>query len=265
MRAEASAGFHEPLGATLDSTGANFAYPAPGASAVFVCVFDDTDREVVRIRLPGRTGDVHHGHVAGIAAGARYGLRVEGPFQPWHGHRFNARKLLVDPWAVALDRRFALHPALFDTGETPDDADSAPFMPKALLAAPLPPIRRRAPHGPQVIYELHVKGFTAAHPGVPEAIRGTFAGLAHPAAIDHLRRLGVTCVEVMPAAAWIDERHLPPLGLTNHWGYNPVALLAPDPKLAPGGMAEVREAVAALQAAGIAVVLDVVLNHSGEG
>jgi glycogen debranching enzyme GlgX len=265
MRAEASAGFHEPLGATLDSGGANFAYPAPGASAVFACVFDDADREVARILLPGRTGDVHHGHVAGIAAGTRYGLRVEGPFQPWHGHRFNARKLLVDPWAVALDRRFALHPALFDTGETPDDADSAPFMPKAVLAAPLPPIRRRAPRGPQVIYELHVKGFTAAHPGVPEAIRGTFAGLGHPAAIDHLRGLGVTCVEVMPAAAWIDERHLPPIGLTNHWGYNPVALLAPDPKLAPGGMAEVRGAVSALQAAGIAVVLDVVLNHTGEG
>ncbi|WP_203076705.1 glycogen debranching protein GlgX [Falsiroseomonas ponticola] len=265
MQAEASAGFHEPLGATLDSTGANFAYPAPGAEAVFVCVFDDADREIARIRLPGRTGDVHHGHVAGMAAGTRYGLRVEGPFAPWHGHRFNPRKLLVDPWAGRIDRRFALNPALFDTGEAPDGADSAPHLPKAVLAAPLPPIHRRGPRGPQVIYELHVKGFTAAHPAIPAAIRGTFAGLAHPAAIGHLRGLGVTCVEVMPAAAWIDERHLPPLGLTNHWGYNPVALLAPDPKLAPGGMAEVRAAVAALQDAGIAVVLDVVLNHSGEG
>jgi glycogen operon protein len=121
MQAEASAGFHEPLGATLDSTGANFAYPAPGAEAVFVCVFDDADREIARIRLPGRTGDVHHGHVAGMAAGTRYGLRVEGPFAPWHGHRFNPRKLLVDPWAGRIDRRFALNPALFDTGEAPDD------------------------------------------------------------------------------------------------------------------------------------------------
>jgi glycogen operon protein len=265
MRAEATEGSPEPLGATPDEAGANFAYPAPRATAVFVCVFDGQDREVARIRLPGRHGEVHHGHVAGIAPGTRYGLRVEGPFEPWQGHRFNPRKLLLDPWAREIDRRFALAPALFDTGEAPDQADSAPFMPKALLTAPLPPIRGRAPRGPRVIYELHVKGFTATHPAIPAAIRGTFAGLGHPAAIAHLRGLGVTCVELLPAAAWIDERHLPPLGLTNHWGYNPVALLAPDPKLAPSGMAEVRAAVSALREAGIATVLDVVLNHSGEG
>lgn len=265
MRAEATEGSHEPLGATLDETGANFAWPAPGASAVFVCVFDAQDREIARIRLPGRHGAVHHGHVEGIAAGTRYGLRVEGAFEPWNGHRFNPAKLLVDPWARQIDRRFALAPALFDTGDAPDAADSAPFLPKAVLAPPLPPIRRHAPRGPQVIYELHVKGFTATHPAIPEVLRGTFAGLAHPAAIAHLRGLGVTCVELLPAAAWVDERHLPPLGLANYWGYNPAALLAPDPGLAPGGMAEVRDAVAALQDAGIAVVLDVVLNHTGEG
>jgi glycogen operon protein len=265
MQAEAAEGAPEPIGATLRPGGANFAWPAPGAQAVHLCIFDAADREIARIRLPGRTGEVHHGFVAGIEAGTRYGLRVEGPFAPWHGHRFNPAKLLVDPWARALDRPFALHPALFDTGDAPDGTDSAPFLPKALLAPALPPLTRRAARGPQVIYEMSVKGFTARHPAIPEAIRGTFAGLAHPAAIDHLVKLGVTMVELLPAAAWIDERHLPPLGLANAWGYNPVAFLCPDPRLAPGGMAEVREAVAALQAAGIAVIQDIVLNHSGEG
>jgi glycogen operon protein len=264
MRAEATAGAPEPIGAWPDEAGAGFAYPAPGASAVFVCVFDG-EHEVARIRLPGRTGDVHHGHVAGMPVGTRYGLRVEGPWDPWRGHRFNAAKLLVDPWARALDRPFALAPALFDTGDAPDAVDSAPFVPKAVLTAAPAPVLRRAPRGPQVIYELHVKGFTARHPEVPEAIRGTFAGLAHPAAVAHLKGLGVTTVELMPCAAWVDERHLPPLGLSNYWGYNPVAPLCPDPRLAPGGMAEVRSAVAALQEAGIAVILDIVLNHTGEG
>ncbi len=265
MQAEAGPGVPEPLGATPTAGGANFAYPAPGAEAAFLCIFDASEREVARIRLPGRTGDVHHGYVAGIAAGARYGLRVEGPWEPWRGHRFNAAKLLVDPWARQLDRPFALHPALFDTADRPDGADSAPFLPKAVLTARLPPLRRAAPRGPHVIYEMHVRGFTARHPAIPEAIRGTFAALAHPVSLAHLRGLGVTCVELLPTAAWVDERHLPPLGLRNYWGYNPAAFLAPDPRLAPGGMAEVREAVAALQSAGIAVIQDVVFNHNGEG
>jgi glycogen operon protein len=263
MRAEASAS--EPLGAWLTETGAHFAFPAPGADAVFVCLFDERDREVARVRLPGRCGDVHDGAVAGVAAGTRYGLRVEGPWDPARGHRFNPAKLLVDPWARALDRPFSLQPALFDTGAEPDATDSAPFVPKAILAPALPAATRLRRQGPRVIYELHVKGFCALHPAIPEAIRGTFAGLAHPAAIAHLTGLGVTTVEIMPAAAWVDERHLPPLGLSNYWGYNPVAFLCPDPSLAPGGMAEVRDAVAALQAAGLEVILDVVLNHSGEG
>ncbi len=263
MRAEARAGTAEPLGATLTPEGASFAFPAPDATAVLVCVFDAQDREIARISLPGRLGEVHHGVIAGIEAGTRYGLRVEGPWDPPRLHRFNARKLLVDPWARQLDRPFALHPALFDTGESPDGTDSAPFLPKAVLAAPLPPRTARAVPGPHVIYELNVKGITARHPDVPEASRGTFAALPH--VIPHLRRLGVTMVELMPAAAWIDERHLPPLGLRNAWGYNPAALLAADPRLAPGGMREVRAAVAALQQAGIAVIQDIVLNHTGEG
>jgi glycogen operon protein len=265
MQAEASAGSPEPLGASLTEGGANFAFPAPHATAVFVCIFDAREREIARIRLPARTGDVHHGHIAGMTAGVRYGLRVEGPWDPAQGHRFNAAKLLVDPWARALDRPFTLHPALFDTGGEPDRADSAAVMPKAVLAPALPPTPRRVrPRQPQVIYEMHVKGFTARHPRIPPAIRGTFAALAHPATIEHLIGLGITAVELMPAAAWVDERHLPPLGLSNYWGYNPVAPLCPDPRLAPGGMAEVRAAVAALQEAGLAVIQDVVLNHTGE-
>jgi glycogen operon protein len=265
MQAEASAGLPEPLGARLAEGGANFAFPAPDATALFVCIFDPRDREVARIRLPGRTGDVHHGHVAGLAAGTRYGLRAEGPWDLSLGHRFNPAKLLVDPWARTLDKPFALHVALFDTGEAPDPDDSAGAVPKAILSPALPPApARRAPTGPRVIYELHVKGFTTLHPRIPEPIRGTFAALAHPAAIEHLVRLGVTTLELMPVAAWVDERHLPPRGLSNYWGYNPIAPLCPDPRLAPGGMAEVRSAVAALQAAGLAVIQDVVLNHTGE-
>ncbi len=265
MLAAAGPGLPEPLGAVSVAGGANAAIPAPGASSVFICIFDAAEREVARLRLPGRTGEVHHGFLPGLLPGTRYGLRAEGPWDPRRGLRFNPAKLLVDPWARRLDRPFALHASLFDTGDAPDPADTAPYVPRALLED-MPPSRRgAAPRGPQVIYELHVKGFTALHPDIPESIRGTFAGLAHPAAVAHLRDLGITCVELMPAAAWIDERHLPPLGLGNHWGYNPAALLAPDPRLAPGGMAEVRSAVAALQAAGIAVIQDVVLNHSGEG
>ncbi len=261
-----SEGLPEPLGVTADSTGANIAIVAPDAAAIEFCLFDPTGtHEVSRHRLPARTGALFHGHLAGLAPGARYGLRAHGPWAPEDGHRFNPAKLLVDPWAWALDRGFAPHPALFDTGDAPDPTDSAPFLPKAILDLPLPPLSHAPLRGPQVIYELHVRGFTMLHPDIPAALRGTFAGLGHPAAIAHLRGLGVTLVELLPVAAWIDERHLSPLGLTNYWGYNPVALLAPDRRLAPGGMAEIRAAVARLHEAGIGVLLDVVFNHTGEG
>lgn len=262
--ADPECGAPEPLGVTLVAGGVNVAVAAPDASAVEFCVFDG-DVET-RIALPGRTGDVMHGFVPGIASGARYGLRAHGPWQPGLGHRFNPAKLLCDPYATALDQAFALAPELFDTGDVPDATDSAPFVPKAIVTVALPATApRAAPRGPDVIYELHVRGFTKLHPDIPENLRGTFAGLAHPAAIAHLTRLGITAVELLPVAAWIDERHLPSLGLSNYWGYNPAAFLAPDPRLAPGGMPEVRAAVAALHAAGIGVILDVVFNHSGEG
>jgi len=262
----------EPLGLTLVPGGANVAVFSAHASAVELCLFDgDGQTEVERIALPERTGDVFHGFVAGISAGTRYGLRAHGPYDPRHGHRFNAAKLLVDPYATALDRRFALHPALFDElpgGVTRNDADSAPFVPKAIARLPFAPPPApgvRVPWPDTIIYELHVRGFTRSLAAVPEALRGTCAGLAHPAAIAHLVQLGITTVELMPVAATIDERHLAPLGLTNYWHYNPVALLTPDARLAPGGIDELAACIGALHAAGIEVVLDVVLNHTGEG
>ena len=268
-------GSPEPLGARLTPAGLNIAVHAPAAVAVELCLFDAAgEAEVARIALPARTGPVFHGCVADLGVGTRYGLRAHGPFDPAAGHRFNPNKLLVDPFALQLDRPFVLHPAMFgyqtddpQGGASFDEADSGPFMPKAVVidAAPPPAPALSIPWGETVIYELHVRGFTRTHPDIPEAIRGTFAALAHPAAIAHLTRLGVTTVELLPAAAWVDERHLPPLGLTNYWGYNPVAWMAPDPRLAPGGWAEVRAATDALAEAGIETVLDVVFNHSGEG
>lgn len=259
-----------PLGVMPTDGGIHVAVHAPRAEAVFFCLFDETgETELARLRLPDRTGPVWHGFLPGIGAGARYGLRAEGAWEPARGLHFNPAKLLLDPFAAAIDRPFTLAPCLFDPPDAPrpSPADSAGAMPKAIVLAPPALLPPRPPFdwSRQSLYELHVRGFTMRHPEVPPAQRGTFAALAHPAVLDHLKRLGIGAVELMPVAAWIDERHLPPLGLSNYWGYNPVALCAPDPRLAPGGWPEVRAAVAALQAAGIAVILDVVFNHTGEG
>lgn len=253
-----------PLGVQPTGDGIDVAVLAPDAEAVAICLFDAADRETHRLRLPDRVGGVWHGHFPGVAAGARYGLRAHGPWDPAAGHRFNPNKLLLDPWALTLDRPLRLHPALFDA-DAPRADDTAPLMPKGIVLCPDAAAGAGAPDWDrQVIYELHVRGFTMTHPDIPPAIRGTYAALAHPAATGHLRRLGVTAVEIMPSAAWVDERHLPAIGRSNYWGYNPVGFLAPDPRLAPGGWADVRAATDALHAAGMHVILDVVLNHSGE-
>ncbi len=239
-------GCPEPLGVALDADGINIAVFSANATAIELCLFDEKGEvEVERVLLPARTDNVFHGHIGGISVGARYGLRAYGPWEPEKGHRFNPSKLLIDPYATSLDRPLALHPSMFDwppgspSGGPPSQVDSAPFMPKAIIepaSAPTEPAPSAAGWEGQVVYEMHVRGFSKLNPAIPEPLRGTFAALKEPAALDHIRRLGVSAVEIMPASAWIEERHLPPLGLTNYWGYNPVSYMAPDPRLAPAAL-----------------------------
>ena len=204
---------------------------------------------------------VLRGLAPGFGTGARYGFRVQGPYDPARGARFDPSKLLADPYAWRFDRSFRLHPSMFAFGD-----DSGPFAPKAIAGAPQAgePGRKRIAPEALVIYELNLRGFSRLNPAIPECARGKFLGLAHEASIAHLAALGVTAVEVMPSDAFVDERHLPQLGLSNAWGYNPVVFGAPDPRLAPGGWADVRAATDALHAAGMEAILDVVFNHNGE-
>nr|WP_206066022.1 glycogen debranching protein GlgX [Novosphingobium sp. ERN07] len=234
-----------------------FTVRSPRAEALTLCLFDgDAEQRVPMVR----DGDNWSVEIAGDLRGSAYGYRASGQWNPPAGLWFDPAKLLVDPHALELDRPFTYDPSLSAYG-----IDTTAIVPKAVVTAPpsitpAPPLFR---HG-GLIYELNVRGFTMLHPDVPEAIRGTVAALAHPAIINHLKRLHVSAVELMPIVAWIDERHLPPLGLSNAWGYNPVAMMALDPRLCPGGVPELRDTVAALRAEGIGTILDIVLNHSGE-
>jgi len=253
---------NEALGVALTPDGADVAVFSAHASAVLVCLYDaNGESEIARVRLERGADGVHRASIPNVRSGARYGLRADGPFDPSAGHRFDVSKLLADPYAQAFDRPFSLHPSMFSFA-----IDSGPFAPKAIALAPtvVEPGRQRIAWDQTVIYEANLRGLTKLRADIPEAARGCFAGLAHPAVVGHLQALGVTTVEVMPADAWIDERHLPALGLSNAWGYNPVVLGAPDPRLAPGGWAEVRAATDALHAAGMEAILDIVLNHNGE-
>lgn len=253
----------EPLGVALTAQGANVAVFSDHAESVAFCLFDEQNREIFRAKLPERTGPVFHGHFDHVSAGARYGFRADGPWRPEAGLYFNPQKLLLDPFALNIDRIPKLHPSFF-----PESAeDSGPFAPKSVLVAPRPAVTKnpKIPWRDTVIYEAHVRGFTKTLLAVPEAQRGTFAGLAHPAAIAHLKHLGVTTLELLPCAAFIDERHLVAKNLSNYWGYNPILFGAPDPRLAPGGFDEIASAVDALHRENIEVLIDVVLNHSGEG
>lgn len=246
------------LGAHADPTETRFAVRAPLADAVWLCLFDGgAERRVVM----AREGDDWVVAVPGDLSGARYGYRAEGTWAPERGLWFDPAKLLVDPYAVELDHRFVYDARLGMYG-----ADTAVLVPKALVPFSTPLVSLEAPrfvHG-GLVYEVNVRAFTMLHPDVPETMRGTVAALAHPAVLAHLQKLHVGAIELMPIVAWIDERHLPPLGLSNAWGYNPVAMMALDPGLCPGGVAELRATVTALHAAGIGVLLDLVFNHSGE-
>jgi len=248
-------------GVKLGADGAAFTVRAPQAHQVWVCLYDDEDRETARLALPAASDGLFSAFVPGLTAGQCYGLRADGPFEPERGHRFDPAKLLVDPFAVRINRPFAWHPDLARFG-----VDTAHLVPRAVLEPPLPDRASRPPLFVPgcLVYELPVRAFTILHPAIPLSDRGTLRALAHPAVIEHLRSLHVTAVELMPIAAWIDERHLAPLGLTNAWGYNPVTMLALDPRLAPGGVQDLRFAVDALRDAGIGVLVDVVYNHTGE-
>jgi glycogen debranching enzyme len=198
--------------------------------------------------------------VEGISEGQHYGLRAHGPYDPAAGHHFDHHKLLLDPYAKCISEPFQYTPPLSRHG-----AETAHLVPKAIAFADLPAVPVRIPHQPGLIYELNVRGFSMRHPDVPEAKRGTIAALAEPAIIKHFKSIGADTIELMPIAAWIDERHLVNLGLRNAWGYNPVSFFAIEPRLAPGGLQELRDTVSILHEHGISVLLDVVFNHTGEG
>ena len=251
------------LGATATAEGVNFAVYSEAASALYVSIYDELDKEIGRFELDGHSDNIHSGLITGIGAGAKYGFRADGPYDPAQGLHFDPNKLLVDPYAKRLDRPFVRSPRLRLPRE--DAVDTAPLVPKGLVAgASNPPAspRRKAP---QLFYELNVRGFTMRHPSVQGALRGTIAGLTTHQVIDHFHFLGVDTVELMPVAAFIDDGHLPILGLTNAWGYNPVAYFAPDPRLAPRGPQELRTLTDLYRKNGISVILDVVYNHTGEG
>lgn len=249
------------LGATLFPDGVQFGVWSEHAATVELCLYaPDGVTELRRVPMEKGADHVFRAFVEGLEEGALYGFRAGGDYQPDHGLWFDPAKLLIDPYAKELSAPFVSSPRLSAHGD-----DTADIVPKARVLRD----NRVALRPPQfkpggLVYEIAVKPFTILNEAVPAALRGTVAALATPPVIAHLKRLGVDAVELMPIVAWVDERHLPPLKLSNGWGYNPVALMALDPRLCPGGVAELRDTVAALHAEGIGVILDLVFNHSGE-
>jgi isoamylase len=266
-----------PLGATYDGTGTNFSLFSEAADAVELCLFD-ADGGETRVPLTEVDGFCWHGYLPRIGIGQRYGFRVHGPWDPAEGERCNPNKLLLDPYAKAFDGGVdwdqACFPYDFDDPGSRNDDDSAPHVPKGVVVSPFfdwsadrPP---DVPLHESVIYELHVKGFTATHPDIPELLRGTYAGVAHPVAIDYLRSLGVTAVELQPVHQFVHDAHLVEQGLRNYWGYNSIGFFAPHNEYSSAGsdgsqVPEFKSMVLALHEAGIEVILDVVYNHTAEG
>ncbi|WP_377296674.1 glycogen debranching protein GlgX [Rhizobium sp. SGZ-381] len=248
-----------PLGAVVHDHGTTFGVLSAHAQTVDLCLFDG-ETEAQRLALVPDGKGLFSLDVPGIGPGTRYGFRAGGAYDPDRGLWFDPSKLLTDPYAKELDGPYRHDPRLAQFG-----VDTAALVPKALVRQGVPVPRRKALFQPGgLIYEIAVRPFTLLHPDVPENQRGTVAALAHPAVLAHLKRLGVDAVELMPITAWIDERHLPALGLTNGWGYNPVAFMALDPRLVPGGVAELAATVKTLHDNGIGVILDLVFNHTGE-
>lgn len=266
-----------PLGASYLGSGTNFSLFSEVAERVELCLFNNG--EETRVNLPEVTGHCWHGYIPGLEPGQFYGFRVHGPWNPAEGHRCNPNKLLLDPYAKAIDGQIEWNEAVFpyELKKGPDvmsKLDSAPFMPKCVVHDPTfdwnGDCKVSVPWHETIIYELHVKGFTARCPDVPEHLRGTYAGVANAAAIDYLKALGVTAVELMPVHQFVQDQHLVERGLRNYWGYNSIGYFAPHDEYASAGepaevVAEFKGMVKALHAAGIAVIIDVVYNHTAEG
>src|SRR3984957_9301881 len=256
-------GLPYPRGGTWDGKGTNFAVFSANATKVEVCIFDKTGaQELDRIELPEYTDQIWHGYLADVRPNTIYGYRVHGPYAPDAGHRFNPNKLLLDPYACAHLGELKWNPAVYgyklESGDdtTFNERDSAPFMPKCIVVDPGfdwkgQPLHRQVPWDNTIIYETHVKGFTKLHPGVPQRLRGTYAGLGSKKAVEYIKSLGVTSVELMPIHTFVNDSYLLDKGLTNYWGYNSIGFFAPDPRYAFD--------------AGLEVILDVVYNHTAEG
>lgn len=270
-----------PLGSCWDGKGTNFTLFSENATGVELCLFDRDDEET-RIQLTEVSNFVWHGYIPGIGPGQRYGYRVHGPYAPQEGHRFNPNKLLIDPYTKAIAGEVGNGPELYGyswESEEADlsfsDLDSAPLMPKSVVVDQSfdweDDKLLRTPWNETIIYETHVKGFTKLHPDIPEELRGTYAGMAHPAAIEHLQRLGISAVELMPVHHFLSvPGHLADKGLRNYWGYDSINYFAPHSEYSSSGtlgeqVREFKEMVKALHRAGIEVILDVVYNHTGEG
>jgi glycogen operon protein len=290
MKHRLTAGLPHPLGATWNGSGTNFALFSAHATKVELCLFDKKGRETDRIELPEYTHEVWHGYLPDVRPGQAYGYRVHGPYEPLAGHRFNPNKLLVDPYAKALTGEIKWHDAVhgYKVGHKDEDLsfdtrDSAKYMPKCIVVDPAftwgigGTQAHGWPHGKDkrlqrawsdtVIYEAHVKGMTARHPDIDPALRGSFAALGDPRVIDHLHKMGVTALELMPVQAFFDDRFLVEKGLHNYWGYNTVCFHAPATRYAAGdnSIQEFKSMVKRLHEAEIEVILDVVYNHTAEG
>src|SRR4051812_40904232 len=266
-----------PLGATYDGSGTNFALFSEAADKVELCLVDQGLRER-RIPLTEVDGFIWHAYLPGVGPGQRYGFRVHGPYEPWRGQRCNPAKLLLDPYAKAIDGQVDGHESLFGYpfGD-PQGLNTADSLRHTMLSVVTDPAFDWGDDRPpghsyheSVIYEAHVRGLTRLHPKLPRDLRGSYAGLAHPAVLDHLTGLGVTTVELMPVHQFVQDGHLLDRGLRNYWGYNTIGFFAPHNGYASargrgGQVTEFKSMVKALHAAGIEVILDVVYNHTAEG
>ncbi|MEQ9619099.1 MAG: glycogen debranching protein GlgX [Deltaproteobacteria bacterium] len=273
-------GSPDPLGATWDGKGVHFAIYSENAERVELCLFGrgKPEPEVARIPVYSKTGNIWHVYVPGLEPGQLYGYRVHGPYDPERGLRFNHNKLLLDPYSKAIAGIVRLNEIHLDYSPgqdtAPDSRDSAAYMPKSIVTDTSfdwgDDSHPRIPWGETVIYELHVKGFTALHPEVPEELRGTYSGLTAPAVLDYLHTLGVTSIELMPVHQSVSERRLLEYGLSNYWGYNTIGFFAPDPRFSGAGVEgeqvrEFKNMVKALHREGFEIILDVVYNHTAEG